>query len=303
MGTPDFSVPILSAILRAGHEVVAVYSRAPRPSGRGMTLRPSPVQIRAESAGIPVYTPRTLRAPEETLAFKSLAADVAVVVAYGLILPKPILEGTRFGCFNVHASLLPRWRGAAPIQRAVMAGDSTSGVTIMLMNEGLDTGPVAMERPITIAPDMTSGELHDRLSVAGAEMIVEALAALSRGELQTRAQPSEGVTYAKKIEKAECRIDWALPSKQVHDHIRGLSPTPGAFFEADFGGGVERLKVLRAQRADSSGPVATVLDDQLTIGCGDGSVRLLEIQRPGKAVVSATEFLRGVRNRRGRLLI
>ena len=301
MGTPDFSVPVLTEIIGQGHEVVAVYTRAPKPAGRGMEMKLSPVHALAERFGIPVHTPKTLRTPEAAELFRSHDAEVAVVVAYGLILPQEILEAPRECCLNLHASLLPRWRGAAPIQRAIMAGDGQTGVMVMKMDVGLDTGPVAMAERVTITPDMTAGELHDKLSPLGADLMVRALAALSRGGLVFQPQAEEGVTYAHKIEKAEARIDWTQSAKAVHDHIRGLSPFPGAFFEGDFGRGPERIKVLRSQVCEGSGAPGSLLGDELTVACGAGALRLIEIQRAGKAPMKPQDFLRGVRARPERL--
>lgn len=295
MGTPDFSVPVLSEIIGQGHEVVAVYSRAPKPAGRGMELKRSPVHELADRFGIEVHTPKTLRTEEAAEIFRAHDADVAVVVAYGLILPPAILQAPSEGCLNLHASLLPRWRGAAPIQRAIMAGDKETGVMVMKMDEGLDTGPVAMVERVAITPTMTAGELHDRLSMLGADLMVRALSALSRGSLSFQPQAQEGVTYAHKIEKAEARIDWSKSAQELHDHIRGLSPFPGAFFEGDFGKAVERVKVLRAEIASGSGRPGALLGDDLTIACGQGALRLSDVQRAGKAPMSAAEFLRGVR--------
>ena len=295
MGTPDFSVPVLSEIIGQGHEVVAVYSRAPKPAGRGMELKRSPVHELADRFGIEVHTPKTLRTEEAAEIFRAHDADVAVVVAYGLILPPAILQAPSEGCLNLHASLLPRWRGAAPIQRAIMAGDKETGVMVMKMDEGLDTGPVAMVERVAITPTMTAGELHDRLSMLGADLMVRALSALSRGSLSFQPQAQEGVTYAHKIEKAEARIDWSKSAQELHDHIRGLSPFPGAFFEGDFGKAVERVKVLRAEIVSGSGRPGALLGDDLTIACGQGALRLSDVQRAGKAPMSAAEFLRGVR--------
>ena len=295
MGTPDFSVPVLSEIIGQGHEVVAVYSRAPKPAGRGMELKRSPVHELADRFGIEVHTPKTLRTEEAAEIFRAHDADVAVVVAYGLILPPAILQAPSEGCLNLHASLLPRWRGAAPIQRAIMAGDKETGVMVMKMDEGLDTGPVAMVERVAITSTMTAGELHDRLSMLGADLMVRALSALSRGSLSFQPQAQEGVTYAHKIEKAEARIDWSKSAQELHDHIRGLSPFPGAFFEGDFGKAVERVKVLRAEIASGSGRPGALLSDDLTIACGQGALRLIDVQRAGKAPMSAAEFLRGVR--------
>ncbi len=301
MGTPEFSAPTLTEIIGQGHEVVAVYTRAPKPAGRGMALRPSPVHALAERFAIPVHTPRTLRTPEAVELFGGHDADVAVVVAYGLILPKDILETPRHGCLNLHASLLPRWRGAAPIQRAIMAGDAESGVMVMRMEEGLDTGPIGMAERAAIGPDMTAGQLHDQLSRTGADLMARALSALSRGALSFQPQDEAGAVYARKIDKAESRIDWSHPARDVHNLIRGLSPFPGAFFEADFGGGPERVKALRSTLADAVGAPGAVLDEDLTIACGAGAVRILELQRAGKGPMRAADFLRGARAIPGRL--
>jgi methionyl-tRNA formyltransferase len=295
MGTPDFARPVLAEILGQGHDVLAVYTRPPAAAGRGMALSPSPVHRLAEGFGLPVFTPPTLREGEALDAFCSLGADVAVVVAYGLILPRRALEAPPLGCLNLHASLLPRWRGAAPIQRAIMAGDRQTGVMVMRMEEGLDTGPVAMAERVAIGADETAGELHDRLSLIGADLMGRALAALSRGSLRFLPQAEEGATYARKIDRAEARIDWAAPAQSVHDRIRGLSPAPGAFFEADWGQGRQRVKVLRSELAAGAGPPGTVLDEALAIACGEGAVRLLTLQRAGRAAMGADEFLRGVR--------
>jgi len=302
MGTPDFSVPVMTEILGQGHEIVSVYTRAPKPAGRGMDLRPSPVHALADKFGIPVFTPKTLRNDEEIARFAAHEADVAVVVAYGLILPKAVLDAPRLGCLNLHASLLPRWRGAAPIQRAIMAGDAESGVMVMKMEEGLDTGPVGMVERVTIAPDMTASDLHDRLSMIGADLMVRALAAFSRDSLHFTPQSEEGVTYAHKIEKAEARIDWRRSAAELHNHVRGLSPFPGAFFEVDFGKGPERIKVLRSKVASGQGAPGTLLDDALTIACGQGALQILDVQRAGKAPMKADEFLRGARLSKGFVL-
>lgn len=295
MGTPSFAVPTLTEILGQGHEVVAVYTQPPRAAGRGMALRQSPVQEAAERFGLPVFSPTSLKSAEEQERFASFEADVAVVVAYGLLLPPAILAAPEHGCLNLHASLLPRWRGAAPIARAIMAGDSETGVMVMQMEAGLDTGPVVMSERVPIGPDQTAGELTERLSRLGADLMVRSLAALSRGALGTRPQPEEGVTYAKKIEKSETRLDWSRPAAEIHNHIRGLSPDPGAWFELDTGKGPERIKVLRSALADGEGKPGTVLDDRLTIACGSGAVRLIEVQRAGKQPAKAEEFLRGLR--------
>lgn len=295
MGTPDFAVPTLSEIVGQGHEVVAAYTRAPAAAGRGMELKLSPVHRMAERFGIPVLTPKTLRSEEAAEVFRSHEADVAVVVAYGMLLPKAILDAPRLGCLNLHGSLLPRWRGAAPIQRAVMAGDRETGVAVMKMEEGLDTGPVAMAERVAITPEMNAGELHDRLMVLGADLMVRALAALSRGGLSFTPQPDEGVTYAHKLTNADSRIDWSKPAQAVHDHVRGLSPFPGAFFAADFGKGDERVKVLRSALTQGSGEPGTLLDADGSVACGEEAIRLVQVQRAGKAPMAADEFLRGVR--------
>ena len=289
MGTPDFAVPTLVELATRGHEIAAVYTRAPKPAGRGMDVQHTPVEQEARRLALAVHTPRTLKDDEAQAAFRAHNADAAVVVAYGLILPKSVLEAPRLGCFNVHASLLPRWRGAAPINRAIMADDAESGVTIMKMDEGLDTGAMAMAERMPIGSDMTAGDLHDALSRLGADLMLRALAAAERGSLTLTPQPAAGVTYAEKISKNETRIDWSKPWKQVHDHIRGLSPFPGAWFEID---GV-RVKALRSTKGSGSGAAGTVLDNKLTIACGAGAVRLTQVQRAGKQPMSADEFLRG----------
>jgi methionyl-tRNA formyltransferase len=290
MGTPDFAVPTLVEIVGSGHEVAAVYTRAPQPAGRGMELRPSPVEREARRFGIEVLTPKTLKTLQAQEAFRAHRADAAVVVAYGLILPKPVLDAPRLGCFNLHASALPRWRGAAPINRAIMAGDTETAVMAMKMEEGLDTGPIAMAERVSIGQDMTAGELHDQLSRLGADLMVRALGALERGSLQLTSQPDAGVTYAAKIDKNETRIDWSKPWKVVHDHCRGLSPFPGAWFELAED---VRIKVLHTTRGEVSGAPGTVLDEHLTIACGDGAVRIVELQRAGGRPMKAEEFLRG----------
>jgi methionyl-tRNA formyltransferase len=294
MGTPDFAVPTLAAIVVRGHDVAAVFTRAAQPAGRGMELRPSPVEREARRLGIAVLTPKTLRSAEAQDALRAHSADAAIVVAYGLILPRPILDAPRFGCFNLHASALPRWRGAAPINRAIMAGDAETGVVVMQMAEGLDTGPVAMTTRIAIGPDMTAGELHDELARRGADLMVGALDALEHGSLELTPQPQEGVTYAAKVDKSETRIDWTRPWKAVHDHCRGLSPYPGAWFELpDCGALPARVKVLRTSRGEGAATPGTVIDDKLTVACGDGAVRILELQRAGRQPMGAKEFLRG----------
>ncbi|WP_439494551.1 methionyl-tRNA formyltransferase [Bosea sp. (in: a-proteobacteria)] len=295
MGTPDFAVPTLTEIIGQGHEVVSCYTRAPAQAGRGLELKPSPVHRAAERFGIPVFTPSTLKTPEVAEQIASHQADVAVVVAYGMILPQAILGIPELGCLNLHASLLPRWRGAAPIQRAVMAGDAESGVCVMKMEAGLDTGPVGMVERLEISPDMTSGELHDRLAPLGADLMVRALAALGRGGLRFTPQPEEGVTYAAKIANAEAKLNWARPARQVHDLVRGLAPYPGAFAEIDLGKGPERLKVLRTALAGGAAEPGMLLDEEGTVACAEGAVKLLQVQRAGGRPVSGAEFLRGAR--------
>jgi len=289
MGTPDFAVPTLLELVGRGHDVAAVYTRAPRPAGRGMALQPSPVEREARRFGLPVATPATLRTAEAQAQFAAHAADAAVVVAYGLILPRPILEAPRLGCFNLHASALPRWRGAAPINRAIMAGDSATAATVMKMEEGLDTGPVAMAEPVAIAPDMTAGELHDVLAQLGTDLMARALAALKKDALVLTPQQSEGVTYAAKIDKNETRIDWTKPWKAVHDHCRGLSPFPGAWCEI----AGARVKVLRTTRGEGAGAPGTALDDRLTVACRDGAIHIVELQPAGKRAMKTDEFLNG----------
>lgn len=301
MGTPDFAVPTLRAVASAGHEVVGVYTQPPRPAGRGMEARKSPVQMFAEGAGLAVLTPRSLKGAEEQQSFAAHGADVAVVVAYGLILPKAVLEAPRLGCFNLHASALPRWRGAAPIQRALMAGDTVTAATVMRMDEGLDTGPICLEEQVVIGPDMTAGALHDHLAEHGAALMTRALQALDAGGLACRPQPEEGVTYAGKIDKNETRIDFTCAAQAVHNHIRALSPVPGAWFEIGEGKARERIRVLQATPGTGMGtragtgaePAGTVLDDALTIACGDGAIQVLVLQRGGRRPMSAAEFLRG----------
>jgi len=294
MGTPDFAVPTLSALLGHGHEIVACYSRAPAPAGRGMALRLSPVHQAAERFGIPVLTPSTLRTPEALDEFRSHQADVAIVVAYGMLLPKDILDVPPLGCLNLHASLLPRWRGAAPIQRAIMAGDPETGVAVMKMAEGLDTGPVGIVERLVIAPELNAGEAHEILARLGADLMVRALAALGRGGLSFREQSTEGVTYARKISNDECKIDWSASAQAIRDHIRGLAPFPGAYTMIDLGKGPERVKILRATKAEGVGAPGQILDDALMIACGNGALRLLDLQRAGAKALPADLFLRGV---------
>lgn len=293
MGTPDFAVPALAEIVGAGHDIAAVYCQPPRPAGRGQGERKSAVQTFAEAAGLPVLTPKSLKGATEQDAFRAHNADAAVVVAYGLLLPKPILDAPRYGCLNLHPSKLPRWRGAAPIQRTIMAGDTETAVMVMRMDEGLDTGPICMAEPTTVPSDMTAGMLHDLTARRGADLMLRALGALERGALDCRPQPAEGVTYAAKIDKAEARIDWSRPATEVHNLIRGLSPFPGAWFESGPSGKRERIKVLRSERVDGRGIPGQVLDGRLTIACGRDAVRLHQLQRAGKSALPALDFLRG----------
>lgn len=302
MGTPDFAAPTLVELAGAGHEIAAVYTRAPKPAGRGMDLQDTPVAREAKRLGITVLTPSTLRTHETQAVFASHKADAAVVVAYGLILPKGVLEAAPLGCFNLHASLLPRWRGAAPINRAIMAGDAASGVMAMKMEEGLDTGPIGGMERVTIGPDMIAGELHDKLSSLGADLMLRTLGGLERGALSLTPQAAEGVTYANKIDKNETRIDWRKSWNEVHNHIRGLSPFPGAWFELKGESGPVRVKVLRTTKGEGKGGPGAVLDDRLTIACGEGAIRILELQRAGKQPMKADEFLRGSALRAGNIV-
>jgi methionyl-tRNA formyltransferase len=293
MGTPDFAVPTLLELVAHGHEIAAVYTRAAKPAGRGMKLQPTPVEQEARRLGIPVETPTTLKTPEAVEKFRAHHAEAAVVVAYGMILPQAILDTPKLGCFNLHASLLPRWRGAAPINRAIMAGDTETGVMVMKMDAGLDTGDVAMAERTAITDAMTAADLHDALAPLGADLMVRAMGALERGRLQLTKQSEDGVTYAAKIEKAEARIDWNKSARAVLRHIHGLSPFPGAWCELASEGEQVRVKILRCETARGSGAAGDVLDDHLTIACRDGALRILELQRAGKAPMKAEDFLRG----------
>lgn len=289
MGTPDFSVPAFDALREAGHEIACVYTQPPRPAGRGQKERTSPVQLAAEAAGIEVRTPVSLKDADAQADFAALDLDAAVVVAYGLILPAPILEAPRRGCINIHASLLPRWRGAAPIQRALLAGDTETGVTIMQMDEGLDTGPELLREPVEITEDMNAGGLHDALSELGGRLIVDALAGLEDGSVKPTPQIEDGVTYAHKLERGEERIDWSRSAAEVARHVRGFAPWPGAWFEYDG----DRIKVLATEVTAGSGKSGAVLDDALTVACGTGAIRLLRVQRAGRAAMEAEAYLRG----------
>lgn len=294
MGTPEFSVPTLRTLVDAGHQILAVYTQPPRPGGRrGLDLQKSPVHQAAELLGLPVLTPVNFRDPEDRRRFREFGADVAVVVAYGLLLPEEILTGTRYGCYNGHASLLPRWRGAAPIQRAIMAGDAKTGMMVMQMEKGLDTGPVALTREVEIGPNMTAGELHDRLMLTGAKAMAEAMVKLEMGDLPLTPQPAEGAVYAAKIDKSEARIDFSRDAKDVHNHIRGLSPFPGAWFETEIAGRPERIKVLASEMAAGEGSAGEVLSDDLRVACGTGAVRLTKLQKAGGKPLAADDFLRG----------
>lgn len=293
MGTPDFSVPTLLELVAHGHEIAAVYTRAAKPAGRGMKLQATPVEQEARRLGIAVETPTTLKTPKALEAFRAHDADAAVVVAYGMILPQAILDTPKLGCFNLHASLLPRWRGAAPINRAIMAGDAETGVMVMKMDAGLDTGDVAMAERVAITDAMTASDLHDALARLGGDLMVRAIGALERGMLQLTRQSEAGVSYAAKIDKAEARIDWSRPARAVLRHIHGLSPFPGAWCEMPIEGQPVRVKILRCAIADGAGAPGELLDDRLSFACGEGAVRILELQRAGKAPMKAEEFLRG----------
>jgi methionyl-tRNA formyltransferase len=300
MGTPDFAVPTLAAVLKAGHDIAAVYTQPPRPAGRGMSERRSAVHAFADTAGLPVLTPRTLKAETDQTSFASHRGDVAIVVAYGLILPPPVLQSPAHGCLNLHASDLPRWRGAAPIQRAIMAGDSHTAACVMRMEEGLDTGPVCLREECPIGPETTAGELHDMLARRGAAMMVNALDLMSRGALDCTPQQHTGVTYAPKIDKGETRIDFSRTAQQVHDHVRALSPSPGAWFTASRSG--ERIRLLRTRVVQAAqqqapqwagGTPGVVLDSHGTVACGEGAIQMLEVQRAGKRPMPFADFARG----------
>ena len=289
MGTPAFALPTLAELIAQGHDIAAVYTQPARAAGRGQKAQPSPIEQFARDQGLSVATPQTLKSPEEQAAFAALDLDAAVVAAYGLILPQPILSAPRLGCFNVHASLLPRWRGAAPIQRAMMAGDTETGVTIMRVEAGLDTGPMLLKEVVPIGLRMTGGELHDRLSALGGSLMARALAALERGSLAETPQPDSGVTYAAKIKKEELRIDWTRSGSELDFMVRALSPAPGAWCPL----GEERLRVLMAEPVAGQGVPGTLLDERLTVACGDGALRLTHVQRAGRAPMTADAFLRG----------
>ena len=293
MGTPDFSVPTLQRLAADGHDIAAVYTRAPKPAGRGMKLQATPVEAEAHKLGLTVLTPKSLRNADAVAAFRAHRADAAVVVAYGLILPQDILDAVPRGCFNLHASLLPRWRGAAPINRAIMAGDAESGAMVMKMDAGLDTGDVALSDHVPVSDTMTAGDLHDALAQRGAQLMSSAMKALEQGTLPLVPQPSDGVTYAAKIDKDEARIDWSRPAREVLRHIHGLSPFPGAWTEFLIDGQPQRIKILRCKPTGGGGQPGTLLDDRLAIACGSGAIRIVELQRAGKQPMSAEVFLRG----------
>ncbi len=300
MGTPDFSVPTFNRIVERGHDIVACYTKAPRAAGRGQRQRESPVHLAAEAAGVPVFTPKNLK--DEQKLFASHRADIGIVVAYGLILPKAALDAPVHGCLNLHGSCLPRWRGAAPIQRAIMAGDETTAVQVMQMDEGLDTGAVGLSTEIVIDAQMSAGELHDKMMELGADLMVKALDKLERGELRFTPQSEEGATYARKIDKAEAHINWNLPAEQVHNLVRGLSPFPGAWCQMELNGAPVRVKILRSMVAEGQGAPGEILDDNLRIACAEGAIQVLKVQRQGKGVMEAADFLRGAGSLEGQVL-
>jgi methionyl-tRNA formyltransferase len=302
MGSPDFAVPALEALIAAGHEIACVYSQPPRPAGRGRNERRTPVHEAAAARGLPVRTPKSLKGPKAQAAFAALDLDLAVVVAYGLLLPKAVLDAPRLGCVNLHGSLLPRWRGAAPIQRALMAGDAVTGVQAMRMEEGLDTGPIILSADVPILPGDTAGALHDRMAREGALVLAEAAAMIESGQAVETPQAHEGVTYAEKITPAETRIDWARPAREIDLKIRGLSPFPGAWFLLPTDKGAVRVKALNSRLGQGRGAPGEALDDDLLIACGEGAVRLLEVQREGKGAMNAADFLRGQKIAAGAVL-
>ena len=303
MGTPEFAVPTLLELVAHGHEIAAVYTRAAKPAGRGMKLQSTPVEVEATRLGIPVLMPTTLKTPEALEQFRAHNADAAVVVAYGMIVPQAILDTPKYGCFNLHASLLPRWRGAAPINRAIMAGDIETGVMVMRMDAGLDTGDVAMAERMAITDAMTAADVHDALARLGGDLMARAMGALERGKLQLTKQSAEGVTYATKIEKAEARIDWNRPAREVLRHIHGLSPFPGAWSKMPIEGEQVRVKILCCAMADGSGAPGEVLDDHLAVACKEGAIRILELQRAGKQPMKAEDFLRGTSVKAGTRIV
>jgi methionyl-tRNA formyltransferase len=303
MGTPEFAVPTLLELVAHGHEIAAVYTRAAKPAGRGMKLQSTPVEVEARRLGIPVLTPTTLKTPEALEQFRAHNADAAVVVAYGMILPQAILDAPKYGCFNLHASLLPRWRGAAPINRAIMTGDIETGVMVMRMDAGLDTGDVAMAERMAITDAMTAADVHDALARLGGDLMARAMGALERGKLQLTKQSAEGVTYATKIEKAEARIDWNRLAREVLRHIHGLSPFPGAWSKMPIEREQVRVKILRCAMAGGSGAPGEVLDDHLAVACKEGAIRILELQRAGKQPMKAEDFSRGTSVKAGTRIV
>ena len=302
MGTPDFAVPTFKRIIEHGHKIVACYTKPPRAAGRGQREKKSPVHLAAEAAGVPVFTPKSLKNQEQQELFASHGADIGVVVAYGLILPKAVLDAPVHGCLNLHGSRLPRWRGAAPIQRAIMAGDKSTAVQVMQMDEGLDTGAVGLSTEITIDAQMSAGELHNRMMELGADLMVKALDMLERGELRFTPQNEQGATYARKIDKAEARINWNLPAQQVHDLIRALFPFPGAWCKMELKGAPVRVKILRSMVAQGQGTPGQILDDRLLIACAEGAIQALKVQRQGKGVMEVADFLRGTGSLQGQVL-
>ncbi len=303
MGTPEFGVPTFEKILADGHEIVACYTQPPRPAGRGQKDKKSPVHLAAEAANVPVFYPTGLKSEEALSQFKSHNADLAIVVAYGLILPKAILDAPKYGCLNLHGSALPRWRGAAPIQRAIMAGDKTTAIQVMAMETGLDTGAICASVAIEISPPMTAGDLHDQMMGLGANLMGKTLDDLAQGNLRFTPQSQEGVTYAKKIEKSEAAIDWSLSANEVLNIIHGLSPFPGSWSNFEIKGKTVRVKILRAEICDGAGSVGQICDDQLAVACGQGAIKITQVQRAGKGPMSAEEFLRGAGTLKGQILV
>ncbi len=302
MGTPEFGIPTFEQLLSDGHEIVACYTQPPRPAGRGKQDRKSPVHLAALSADVPVFFPESLKSEHEQVRFADHNADLAIVVAYGLLLPKLVLDAPKYGCLNLHGSALPRWRGAAPIQRAIMAGDTQTAIQVMAMETGLDTGAVCASTPIAITPDMTSGDLHDKMMHLGAVMMGKTLSTLEQGNLRFTPQSEEGVTYAKKIEKSEAAINWTLPASQLLPLIHGLSPFPGAWCNFPIKGNQVRVKILRAQLAKGSGTAGQILSQDLVVACGKNAIKIIEVQRAGKAPMSVSDFARGAGDMTGQQL-
>ncbi len=306
MGTPEIAAFVLGEIAKSEHKIIGVYTQPPRPAGRKKLPQKSPTQKMAEQLSLPVFTPQNFKQAKDIEQFKQLKADVAIIVAYGLLLPKPILDAPKFGCLNLHASLLPRWRGAAPIQRAIMAGDKESGIMIMKMDEGLDTGPIALAKKIKIKKYMIASDLHEKMKIKGAKLVLKALKKLENNELKFTPQAKQGATYAKKISKSETRINWNKEAKQVLNHIRGLSLYPGAWFEMEINDKAVRVKILRAKKIklakDKKTKAGEILDDNFTIACARGAIRPILLQREGKRQMEIEEFLRGINNFKGRIL-